>query len=293
MAVAVDPIDLVAYSTFPALRLPIVPAPLKREWMDTTLARSANHCLPLIMANQAGWFINNTHRIRVTWNGGSSRFDTTIECLEGQPPYPLISHFGNGIVSWIIPYIFRTSPGYNLLARGPANWPKDAAYPLDGLIETDWSVAPFTMNWQITAARRPVLFEVGEPICMLVPQRRGELEAVRPTIRDISTDADLRRGFLEWVRTRARTLDEIGRAASASRQGASAGLPWEQHYMRGRLPDGRRASEHQSRLALRPFGEESNLVGLPYTIEGTWGRDPVPILDRTSVEGPGKGENAD
>jgi hypothetical protein len=39
-----------------------------------------------------------------------------------------ISHFGSGILTWNVPYLFRTPPGYNLLVRGPANWPKDAAF---------------------------------------------------------------------------------------------------------------------------------------------------------------------
>ena len=37
------------------------------------------------------------------------------------------SLFGHGILTWTLPYLFRTPPGYNLLARGPANWPKDGS----------------------------------------------------------------------------------------------------------------------------------------------------------------------
>ena len=48
------------------------------------------------------------------------------------------------------------------------------------MIETDWSVATFTMNWKLTRPHWPVTFEIGEPICMVVPQRRGELESFHP-----------------------------------------------------------------------------------------------------------------
>ena len=36
------------------------------------------------------------------------------------------SHFGSGILTWHLPLLFRTPPGYDLLVRGPANHPKDA-----------------------------------------------------------------------------------------------------------------------------------------------------------------------
>ena len=49
------------------------------------------------------------------------------------------SHFGDGILTWHLPILFRTPPGYNLLVRGPANYPKDAVSPLEGIVETDWA----------------------------------------------------------------------------------------------------------------------------------------------------------
>ena len=65
------------------------------------------------------------------------------------------SHFGYGLLTFQLPYLFRTPPGYNLLVRGPANCPKDGAW-LDGLVGTDWSPARFFMTWQITRANEGV-----------------------------------------------------------------------------------------------------------------------------------------
>src|SRR5256885_17090226 len=61
---------LTAYrvSTWPAMRL--VPAARARQWMDATRDRFANRCLPLLMANQAGWFALNHYPFRATWTGG-------------------------------------------------------------------------------------------------------------------------------------------------------------------------------------------------------------------------------
>jgi hypothetical protein len=123
--------------------------------MQATNERFANRCLPLLIANQAGWFLLNSHPIRVTWDGGNELSNLQVEYLKGFPPYPAVSHFGHGIVTWTIPYLFRTPPGYNLLVRGPSNWPKDGAHALEGIVETDWSVATFTMNWMLTRPNQP------------------------------------------------------------------------------------------------------------------------------------------
>ena len=62
--------NLIAYrvSRWPPMRL--VTASSSRDWMDATPNRFANRCLPLRIASQAGWFVLNSHALRVTWNGG-------------------------------------------------------------------------------------------------------------------------------------------------------------------------------------------------------------------------------
>ena len=139
-----------------------------RAWMESSRYRFANRCLPLLIANQAGWSLVNDARFSVLWKGGDSHEDTVIR-FEGEPSEPPSSHFGLGVITWNIPYLFRTPPGWNLLARGPANAPKDGIAPLEGLVETDWSAMPFTMNWKLTRPNHPVRFDEGEPICFIFP----------------------------------------------------------------------------------------------------------------------------
>lgn len=136
----------------------LVPATRERAWMEATDQRFANRCLPMLIANQAGWFLIGRHTVRVRWTGGRSPSSLTIEVLSGDGPCPAISHFGHGIVTWHVPYLFRTPPGYNLLVRGPANWPRDGIAALEGVVEADWSDATFTMNWQMTRPRHAVTF---------------------------------------------------------------------------------------------------------------------------------------
>jgi hypothetical protein len=164
-----------------------------------------------------------------------------------------MSHFGSGILTWNLPYLFRTPPGYNLLVRGPANWPKDGASALEGIVETDWSPATFTMNWKLTRPHWPVEFKENEPICMLVPQRRGELEAFRPAVQNLSRAPWLARLYARWSQSRYTFLRELHEPGSAARQQG-----WQRDYLRGVLPDGERACEHQTHLTLQPFSEEGD-----------------------------------
>jgi hypothetical protein len=216
--------------------------------MDATGDRFANRCLPLLIANQAGWFLLNSHRLRVTWNGGDGKDALELEYLSGTQPYPATSHFGQGILTWHIPFMFRTPPGYNLLARGPANWPKDGAHALDGIVETDWAVATFTMNWKITAVDRPVLFDEGEPFCMVVPQPRGALEEFQPKIIELEDDPEVAEAFSKWSESRNRFLTGLANADEEALK-----QQWEKHYFRGTAPDGTKAPLHQTKLHLREF----------------------------------------
>ncbi|PYN82814.1 MAG: hypothetical protein DMD96_04695 [Candidatus Rokuibacteriota bacterium] len=228
--------------------LPIRPAPSARAWMDATNQHFANRCLPLLIANQAGWFVFNSRAFRVTWTGGTSQDSLRIESVGAWLPAPAVSHFGHGILTWTLPYLFRTPAGYSLLVRGPANSPKDGVYPLEGIVETDWSVATFTMNWIVTRPHHPITFEADEPICMVVPFRVGELEAFAPELSALAGDLATRDAYTEWSKSRGeflRNLHSPGFLATHE--------PWQKHYFRGLLPDGVPAPEHRTKLHLRPF----------------------------------------
>lgn len=242
-------LPLVAYALDDAVSMPLVPADSRRRWMDGTGRRFANRCLPLVIANQAGWCLLSSHRLRVEWTGGDDIDSLRVEILSGDPPAPAVSHFGHGILTWMVPYLFRTPVGYNLLVRGPSNHPKDGVYPLEGIVETDSWGATFTMNWKMTRPVHRVTFEVGEPIAMIVPQRRGDLEALSPEIRPIQTAPELRYSLEHWSSLRqAFNADLLSPGSEAQRQG------WQRHYFLGRKPDGAAIPVHQTKLRLTPFG---------------------------------------
>jgi hypothetical protein len=49
--------QLVAYELHPGNGVELLPASRERSWMNSTRERFANRCLPLLMANQAGWLV--------------------------------------------------------------------------------------------------------------------------------------------------------------------------------------------------------------------------------------------
>jgi hypothetical protein len=220
-----------------------------RPWMESSLQRFANRCLPLLIANQSGWSLVNDARFSVVWKGGDEREQTVITFDGDAPSEPPSSHFGLGIITWDIPYLFRTPPGWNLLARGPANAPKDGITPLEGIIETDWTSAPFTMNWKLTRPDQEVVFEPGDVICTIVPQRRGELESFHTEYRELAEIPEVREKFDAWAESR-----RVFAADPANR------LDWQKHYFRGETPWKDPAPEHQTRLRLCPFSNATTAL---------------------------------
>lgn len=231
--------------------LDIVPAPRSRDWMLKTAKSFANRCLPLLMANESGWWLRNEHAFTAIWNGGDSRTDLELAFDSSAPLRNAPSStFGSGIISWPISCVFRTPPGVDLLIRGPANLPKDGATALEGLVEADWMEVSFTMNWKLTRPGLPVRFERGEPFAMVVPQGRLDLERFRPVVRPLSDAPQLQERVRDFVASRRH---EHIRAFAAEHVPGIGGRQWDGSYMRGERADGSRFEQHRVRRELRPF----------------------------------------
>ncbi len=236
---------LVVYDLGTGIDLPIEPASPLRAWMSDTDQRFAYRCLPMVIANQSGWFIRGTHAVTAVWNG-SDRPDGVSVRFEGAPAVTYASgHFGCGILTFTLAVLFRSPPGYNLHVRGPANWPRDGIAPLEGIIETDWVRSTFTMNWRFTRPDHPVTFAAGDPIAMFSLVQRGEQERVRPEMQPIAADADWHEGFLEWSGSRTKFQDAV-----AKNEPVAVAAGWQRHYQFGVGPAGQAAPEHQTALRL-------------------------------------------
>jgi hypothetical protein len=104
------------------------------------------------------------------------------------------------------------------------------------------------MNWKLTRPGLEVTFKKDEPIAMLVPSRRGELESFQPIITALQTGSRTAISYNNWRRGREQFLEDLKEPLT------SGGPKWQGDYFRGVLgspPSG--VGKHQMRLHLRPF----------------------------------------
>lgn len=232
--------------------VPLRPAPIDRDWMDEAPQRFPYRCLPLAIANQCGWVMLSPARFQVYWYGGHSARDLEVR-FDGPENPCVVSHFGSGVLTFTVPYLFRTPPGINLWVKGPANLPKDGFYALEGIVETDWSPATFTMNWKVTRQCEWVSFDYGEPFCMLVPVPRGLAESLAPRITPLEQNAELLRQYQQWEAGRRGFLEGL---KTLDPEAVQRG--WQKEYFQGKTPDGETVPGHQTRLRIRDFESESS-----------------------------------
>lgn len=217
--------------------------------MDATDQRFAYRCLPLAIANTFGWEILCPAALKAIWSGEMGIDAVKIEAEAGAEA-AAVSHFGSGVLTFHLPCMFRTEPGFDLMVQGPINRPKDAIAPLQGIIETDWSPYTFTMNWIFTQPEIEIEFEKGEPICHFFPVRRGELETIEPEIRPLESDADLNMMYQSWAASRRSFNADLRESGSKAQS-----QKWQKEYFRGLGPGGLPLAprDHSTKLKLKDF----------------------------------------
>lgn len=237
-----------AYEVGDARDMPLHAGTVARDWMDWTGDRFAYRCLPLLIANQAGWVIPCPTSFSATWNGGARLTDVSVEFGESAEDSRISSHFGSGIVTFRLPYLFRTPPGLALWVRGPANYPKDGASPLEGIIETDWAEVTFTMNWKLTRPKARIGFTKGEPICMVSPISLDLLESLVPQVLPRDGDPELLARFEAWSLRRQTFNDGLKQQLPEMME-----QRWQKDYFLGKEGAGERGPSHRTKLELAEF----------------------------------------
>jgi Family of unknown function (DUF6065) len=230
-------------------RLDIRPAPHRRGWMDETNEASAYRCLPLAIANAHGWEILNPARFAASWTGGARKEDVIVT-QQGENAPLATSHFAHGILTFHVPCLFRTPPGYDLWIMGPVNRFKAHIQALSAVVETDWSPFGFTMNWQFTTPGSTIAFDEGEPFVSLFPLPRGLVERFTPVFRSPDDDPDLWGAYTEWLRSRRDFLKDLRIEGSDARR-----QKWQKHYFGG--PEEAVEPAHRTKLRLKPFERKS------------------------------------
>lgn len=219
-----------------------------RDWLDALPEQFAYRCLPLNIASQHGWEVLMPAKATAEWSGEAG-LDAIRVTVEGETHLAPASHFGHGVLTFHMAALFRTPPGINLFVTGPTNHPKDGAAALSGVIETDWSPYPFTMNWRFTSPGVEVTWEKDEPFALIFPVQRGLIETMEPEFRDLDSDPELAAQYRAWAESRLqfnKDLHEPGSTATKDR--------WQKGYFRGVNPDGSPGCPaHQTKLKTRPF----------------------------------------
>lgn len=140
-------------------------------------------------------------KFKVTWNGKKMLNSLQFEFPEEQEKArgQIVSLFGYGIISFRIPWLFRTSEGFGLFVRGPTNHYKENVVPLDGFVETDWAPYTFTRNWKIVKPNSPIWFKKGEAVCMIIPYPIAVIEQFKTRIAQIDDEPELLDAYCNGV----------------------------------------------------------------------------------------------
>ncbi|MEL6108604.1 MAG: DUF6065 family protein [Planctomycetota bacterium] len=179
-----SPVDeIVAYEIPGRTEMPLIPASPARLWMDTA---NGPRDRSVTLANRSGWLICSPCSFSIRWNGGEAPHDVAF-AFDEPADAGVVSIFGQGIVTFDLPYMFQTPRHIDLWLRGPTNIPKDGAWPIEAVVQTDRKLSNLSMNWKVTRAEHVVRFERGEPFCTVVPFPAKLLDGLHPKRAPLNT----------------------------------------------------------------------------------------------------------
>lgn len=233
--------DIILYRISKGIPIYVRQGVRERQWMDETHEKYAYRCLPLTIANQNGYEISVPKPVKMIWNGGNGLQDIYIET--GLPQGLISSHFGYGVVTFHPNLLIRTPKNVNLRVSGPPNSPKRGISPLEGIVETDWNPATFTMNWKITEPYKEIVFEPFEPFCFFTPVERKYTEKFRSVIRPLEANEEEHKAFHNWSESRNKFNQEVVEKTSEG---------WQKHYFQGTYVDDKKCPiDHQTKIKLK------------------------------------------
>lgn len=218
-------LELTAYIVDSPLGWTIEPAPVTRDWMDAYAHGFAYRCIPLMSGNQLGWVLRcpvgftATYRNDNHGNGIDLAFDSEPDRWKTR----IMGHFGRGVLTFSLPWLFRTAPNYGLMVRGQTNFFKPGAQALDAFVETDWAFSTFTMNWRLLDLNRTVRFEPGDPVAQIIPYPRDLIEQFTPRQARMETNPELLKAYSAWSLSRREFIDRKDRGPTE----------WQKDYLKG------------------------------------------------------------
>ena len=187
------------YRMFPDIRLP---QRADRSAAGSLPTRAFRYCEPVTTAAAYGYYVFPPIDFSLVWDGHdiqwtyagnehgwmplkraqfpyfAQHFDERApEEVQGFSPPFLAALQEPGLVNMWSGLIARTIPGWSLLVRPVANFPRAGAYELfEGVIETDRWFGPLLTNMRLTKTDTPIEFTTELPIFQVQPIPREALD---------------------------------------------------------------------------------------------------------------------
>lgn len=178
-----------------------VPRRADRSVGGTLPVRALRYCEPVSSASTFGWHVFLPRRFSLLWDGSEvlwrcaemdtwmplrsviyPGFDEEFDAMapadvRGFAPPFLSASVQAGMVQIWPGCIARTAPGWSLLVRAVANYPRPSAYELfEGIIETDTWFGPLFTNVRLTRIGIPIEFDDDVPFMQVQPLKKGHYE---------------------------------------------------------------------------------------------------------------------
>jgi Family of unknown function (DUF6065) len=162
-------------------------------------ARALRYCEAMTTASAFGWYVFIPITFKVVWDGHDilwtydgidewlpltretaqfphfrQQFDTAAppDVRGFSPPFLTASFQPGGLQIWT-GCVARTAPGWSLLVRGAANYPKSLSYQtFEGIIETDTWFGPLFDNIRLLKTDMPIEFRSDIPFLQVQPVRK-------------------------------------------------------------------------------------------------------------------------
>jgi hypothetical protein len=190
-------------------------------------------------ANRHGWCFRLVEDVQVIWDGSNTVQGTKILSGIEQNGFKVTDNgTGNGVVTFHLNAIPRTSSNWNLWIMGAPNLVIPGASPLSGVIESDWIFSSPTANWKITEPNKVITFKKGDPVFFFIPIHKTELEDF--TIQHADLDEDLSKHLSDFGQWREKE------------QSSGKGV-FGKMYLKGIRPDGTKPEwdhHHKTKLKL-------------------------------------------
>lgn len=216
----------------------------KRDWMEVpfnigvtkrvTSFAPAYKCLPLKIGNELGWSVHCPVDFSCVWNGDVETPKGLSIRVEEKFKTEILSHFGNGILTFQIPYLFRTEKKQALYVRGPTNYYKEYIQYLDAIIETDWMNYTFTYNIKIHKPNCEIFFKKGEPIFSFIPINLNQINSTDLIVEDLEKDKILLKYFNKYGNLRQKIYSSMCKENyKKEKNGEDPKFIWMKDYFKG------------------------------------------------------------